>query len=333
MAASKEGLSILKKTFSEFSNDDCSRMAAALAYYTVFSLPALLVLVIMIAGTLWEPQDVSGVIDTQVRDIVGRDGAEQVQAMIESARERMSGSGGLLATLLGIGTLLFGATGAFAQLQDALNRAWEVEPDPESGGVKNFIFKRLLSFGMILGVAFLLLVSLVVSAAISVISAQAAHILPAGISSALLYAIQLALSLGIITLLFAAIFKVLPDAEIAWRDVWVGAAVTALLFVVGKFLLSFYFGRSDPGSTFGAAGSLVLILVWIYYSSMILLLGAEFTQVWARRHGSGIQPSEGAVRVVQERKHVRDGAAGRDSEGHSAADVHPADVTERDRHA
>lgn len=306
MARVKEGFGILKTTFTEFSNDDCPRMAAALAYYTVFSLPPLLVLIILLAGSIWGQQAIQGQIETQIADLIGPQAADQVQTMIRSASEKLAESGGLVATLLGLGALLFGATGAFAQLQGALNQAWEVEPDPEAGGLKNFVFKRLLSFGMILGVAFLLLVSLVVSAVISVVLAHAQELLPQGISGVLLWAVNTALTFGIITLLFAALFKILPDADIDWRDVWAGAAVTALLFTAGKFLLSFYLGRSDPGGAFGAAGSLAIILVWIYYSSMILLLGAEFTQVWVRHHGKEIRPAKGAVRFVTERRPLAD---------------------------
>lgn len=305
MTAARQGLDIVKQTFKEFTEDECPRMAAALAYYTVFSLPPLLVLIILLAGAVWGADAVQGKISTEMAGLLGPEGAEQVQTMIRGASEKLSGSGGLLTTLLGIGALVFGATGAFAQLQDALNRAWEVEPDPEAGGVKNFIVKRGLSFGMILAVAFLLLVSLVLSALITVVGEQASGLLPDGLSAVFLEALNFGVSLGIITLLFAALYRVLPDAEVDWKDVWVGAGVTALLFVVGKFGLGIYLGRSDPGSAFGAAGSLALILVWIYYSSMILFLGAEFTQVWTRAHGGTLRPAKGAVRSSDKKQPLR----------------------------
>lgn len=286
-------LTILKHTFREFSDDDGPSMAAALAYYTIFSLAPLLVLIILLVGLFVEPQQVEGQVVRQIGSLVGPEAAEQIQAMVRRASEHLE-TGGLLTTLLGLGALLFGATGAFAQLQHALNKAWEVKPDPEQGGLKNFIVKRVLSLGMVLGVAFLLLVSLVMSTALSAFGAMLAEAVPF-LGPVMLFLFNAALSLAVITVLFAALFKVLPDAEIGWRDVWVGAAVTALLFVAGKFLIGFYLGRSDPGSVFGAAGSLAVILVWIYYSAMILLLGAEFTQVWTTQAGRQIAPSEGAV--------------------------------------
>ena len=184
----------------------------------------------------------------------------------------------MLATLLGVAALLVGATGAFLQLQASLNKAWEVKPDPKQGGIKQFIRKRLFSFGMILVIAFLLLVSLVVSALISALGHMLQSLLPGGVSEVLLYLVDLVVSLAVITSVFATMFKVLPDAEIAWKDVWPGAVVTAVLFVLGKFLIGFYLGRSNPGEAFGAAGALALILAWIYYSSLILLFGAEFTE-------------------------------------------------------
>jgi membrane protein len=293
---------MLKETISEFLDDNSPRLAAALAYYTVFSLPPLLVLVLMVTGVFVDAGDVRGAIERQMQGVIGAEAARSIQ-MIFSSAER-PGSGGTAATLLSIGALAFGATGAFVELQTALNTVWEVRPDPRTGGVRNFIFKRAFSFGMVLAVAFLLLVSLVLSAALSAFGERLASLLPGTVSEVALRALDLGLSLVFITALFATMFKVLPDARIAWRDVWVGAAVTSLLFVAGKFAIGVYVGRSDPGSTFGAAGSLAVMLVWIYFTGMILLLGAEFTQVWARRHGRGIEPEAGAVRVVQVEKRV-----------------------------
>jgi membrane protein len=182
-----------------------------------------------------------------------------------------------------------------------------VAPDPDKGGIKQFLLKRVFSFGMILSVAFLLLVSLVLSAALTAFGGALGAMLPDGISATLLQVLNQVLSVVVIAVLFAALFKVLPDARIAWRDVWVGGAVTAVLFVVGKFLLGLYLGQSNPGQAFGAAGSLAVLLVWIYYSSMILLFGAEFTQLWAERRGQGIAPERGAMRVVRQRKELREG--------------------------
>ncbi len=290
---------MLKKTIAEFAQDDCLQMAAALAYYTVFSLPPLLVLVIMIAGVQFGEDAVQGRVQEEVTRLVGPQAAEQVQTMISNASESLAGGGNFWATLLGVAALVFGATGAFAQLQKALNRAWNVQPDPERSGVKNFLLKRALSFGMILGTGFLLLVSLTLSALLTAIGTGLQEWLP-GLPINLSRALDFALSFAVITVLFAAIFRILPDARISWRDVWIGAATTAVLFVVGKMAIGFYLGQSDPGSVFGAAGSLALVLLWIYFSALLLLLGAEFTQVWARRHGEAIVPSRGAVRVVRE---------------------------------
>jgi membrane protein len=223
--------------------------------------------------------------------------------MVQSARRPDQGR---LAAIIGLGALLFGATGALSQLQASLNRVWGVKPDPQAGGLKQFVLKRILSLAMVLVIGFLLLVALVVTTAVSAVSERW---LPGSWSRPLLLVANQGADFAVVTLLFAALFKVLPDAKISWRDVWVGAGATALLFVLGKFALGFYLGRSDIGSAFGVAGSLALILVWIYYSGLILLLGAEFTQVWARRYGTEIQPAAGAVRVVERTYSIRDGRA------------------------
>lgn len=288
-------VALLKRTASEFVNDECPRMAAALSYYTVFSLPALLVLILLVAGAVWDPEDVRGQLAAQIDAVMGPATAEQVRAILDQSEQ--PGAGRPLAAILGIGALLFGATGAFIELQAALNRAWNVGPDPEQGGIRNFITKRLLSIGMVLSIAFLLLVSLVLSAVLAAFGDVFTTMLPGEVSEALLVALNFGVSLLVITLLFAAMFKVLPDAQIAWRDVWVGALVTTVLFLVGKFLIGLYLGQTNPGEAYGAAGSLAILLVWIYYSAMILLIGAEFTQVWANDRGRGVEPQEGAVRV------------------------------------
>lgn len=287
-------LGLLKQSVRDFINDDCAAMAAALSYYTIFSLPPLLVLILLLVGALLDPQDVQGGIEDQIRNLMGPAGGAQVRTMIEVADRP---HGGVLPTILGIAALLLGASGAFGQLQAALNRSWQVAPDPRQGGIKSFLIKRVFSFGIILALAFMLLVSLILSAALSAFGTTLGRMLPGELSEPVLQGINFVLSFGVIALLFAAIFKVLPDARIAWRDVWVGAIVTALLFTVGKFLIGFYLGRSNPGEAFGAAGSLALMLVWIYYSSMILLFGAEFTQTWAESRGGGIVPERGAMRV------------------------------------
>lgn len=302
----KNAFSVLKETFNDFLDDDCTSLAAALSYYTLFSLPALLVIIITLVGAIWGQEAASGEIRQQIQSLIGSEAATQVQTMIASAGEGVSEGSGLLPTFIGIGVFLFGATGAFMQLQAALNKVWEVAPDPEVGGVKNFISKRLLSFGMILGMGFLLLVSLAASAAISAFGDVLTRLLPGDFSGHLLGILNFVVSLFIITILFAATFKILPDAIIRWQEVAIGALFTAALFVLGKSLIGMYLGRSDVGSAYGAAGSLALILVWVYYSANILFLGAEFTQSYARHSGSRIVPSNGAVRVVKDIRRVDD---------------------------
>lgn len=289
-------MGLLKDTFKDFSDDECPVRAAALSYYIVFSLPPLLILILLIAGAVFEPAQVQQALNEQMGSFMGPQGAEEIGTIMQEA-ERPGGKG--LKAVLGVAAIIFGATGSFLQLQSALNRAWEVEPDPKQGGIKNMIFKRVLSLGMILGVAFLLLVSLALSAALTAVGGMIGRLIPGG-SEVVAHVINFVLSFVVITGLFAAIYKVLPDARISWKDVRVGAVVTALLFTIGKFLLGLYLGRSNPGEAFGAAGSLALLLVWIYYSSMIVLFGAEFTQAWAIRHGAGIVPKEGARRMNDE---------------------------------
>mgnify|MGYP002779712488 CR=1 FL=1 len=284
---------LLRATVTEFLDDDCGTRAAALAYYTVFALPPLLVLLLIVAGAVWDPADVERVMTSQVGALIGPDGARQIQEMLAHADR--PGSGGIVATLLGIAGLLFGATGAFVSLQDALNRAWEVAPDPQQGGVKQFLTKRLFSLGMVLGLGFLIAVSLALTSGVSALAEAMALPVPEGALQAGIFAAEL-LVLGA---LFATMFKVLPDAIIAWRDAAVGGAVTALLFTLGKFGIGLYLGRSDPGNAFGAAGALAVVLVWTYYAGMILLAGAEFTQQWAEQRGRGIEPEPGAVRVEE----------------------------------
>jgi membrane protein len=299
VAATKQILALAKDTFKEFNKDDATWMAAALSYFTVFALAPLLVLLLQVASLIWDPPQVRDALTGQFQALMGSEVARQVETMMTSA-EQKSASGSGFRLLLSLGGLLFGATGAFVSLQTALNRAWEVEPDPKRGGIKNFITKRLLSLGMVLGIAFLLLVSLAVTAALS----AAGGFLFGGFGETLAHILNFVLTFAVIALLFAAMFKVLPDAKVGWRDVWVGAIATALLFVVGKTLIGIYIGQSDPGSTFGAAGALAVLLVWIYYAAVILLLGAEFTETWMKMHGRAIEPEKGAVRVVEVKKRV-----------------------------
>jgi membrane protein len=308
MANSRPGFfGLVKKSASDFIADDCMDSAAALSYYTIFSLPAILVLLLLLVSAVMDPNDVRGGLESQMQSLMGPNAGEQVRTIIEKSEQKPSG--GLLPTVLGILGLIFGATGAFGQLQKSLNRTWDVEPDPNQGGIKAFLSKRVFSLGIILVVAFMLLVSLVISAALSGMGDRLQSILPSGLSEPVLQALNLAISLGAITLLFAAMFKVLPDAQISWRSVWVGAVVTAILFVVGKYLIGLYLGKSNPGQAYGAAGSLAVLLLWIYYSSLIVLFGAEFTETWAQeRRGETIEPEPGAIRVKREKQRVESSA-------------------------
>jgi membrane protein len=273
---------LLKETFSRWQEDNAARLAAALSFYTIFSLSPLLILLIGVVSLVWDPSAVEGQILGQIEALVGEQGADFVAGMMD---RRGSGGGGVLGTVVGVVTLLLGATGALTQLKAAMNRVWNVTEAPVEG-ILAVIRSRVLSFAMVLAIGFFLLVSLVLNAALSALGGALEGLLPG--SGALLWTLNTVLSLAVASLLFATIFKVLPDVEIAWRDVAVGAVVTAVLFTLGKFLLGLYLGRSGVASAYGAAGALVLILLWIYYSAQILFMGAEFTEVYARRYGSQI---------------------------------------------
>jgi membrane protein len=282
---------VIRQTFSEFVEDECPRLAAALAYYAIFSLPALLALIVAVAGMFASQEQVAGRLTAYMQQTMGDTGAKQIETMLQEAGKP---GRGLVGSLVGIVTLVAGATGVLIELQTALNRAWKVEPDKNQGGIRSFFMKRVLSLAMVLGIAFLLLVSLVASWLLSEFSGYVREWSPAWMSQGLVHAIDLGVSLAIITLLFAALLKYLPDVRLAWADVWAGAVLTSILFVVGKFALGTYLGFSDPTTAFGAAGSLALVLLWIYYSSMIFFLGAEFTQVLAKSRGKAPRPEPGA---------------------------------------
>jgi membrane protein len=295
-------VSLMTGTVMKFLGDNCPQMAAALSFYTFFSLPPLLLLLLIVMGTVLEPAEIQARIIGQIGDLIGPQGAEQVGGMLEHLREREGG--GLLPTLLGAGLLLFGATGAFAQLQGALNTAWQVQQDPARGDIRNFLVKRIFSLAMVLAVAFLLLVSLALTAALAAFGGFVANFTPGAISAYVLWGVENLVALAVITGLFATMFKVLPDAEIAWHDVWIGAFVTTLWFLAGRFAIGLYLGSTDPGTAYGAAGSLAIVLIWVYYSSMVFLFGAEFTHVYATRRGGGVRPDRHAVRVVRETRAV-----------------------------
>ena len=286
-------LTVFKSTAVEFSNNNSFRHAAALSYYTIFSLPPLLLIVITVASAAFGGEAITGQIYGQIKGLVGADAAKFLQDSIAKfALQNKSG----LAMGIGISTLIFAATTFFVTLQESINDIWNLKVKTEGIGIGAFIKQRFLSFGLILSVALLLLISFVVSAVLSAFTGWLQQVLPEVGVLAIKF-IDFVLSLGVTTLLFALIYRFLPDAIIRWRDVGVGAFITALLFVVGKFLIAFYIAKADPGSAFGAAGSAIVLLVWINYSSLIIFFGAEFTQEFADAFGQKVQPKAHAVRV------------------------------------
>ena len=287
-------LSLLKQTASEWMEDDAPTLGAALAYYTVFSLAPLMTIAIAIAGFFFGKEAAQGQIFDELRGLLGEEGGKAVEEMVQSANAQPTA--GVVATIISVIILLFGASGVFGQLQASLNTIWGVKPKP-GRGVLGMIQDRLLSFGFTLVVGFLLLVSLMLTAGIALMADWVGGLMPG--SETLAQILNVVFSLTMITLLFAMIFKFLPDAKIAWRDVWIGAFLTAVLFTIGKFALGIYLGKSGVASSYGAAGSLIVLLLWVYYSSQILFFGAEFTQVYANRFGSRIAPAENAVPVQQ----------------------------------
>jgi membrane protein len=274
----------MKNAAKSWWNDNIPHFGAAISYYTVFALAPILIVAIAIAGFAFGPDAVRGEIVGQIEGLVGHGGAVAVQSMLEGASNTSSG---IFATVVGIVTLFLGATGLFLELQTALNAIWRVKPRPDAG-VRDMVRQRVISFGLVIGVGFLLMVSLVVSAALAAIDKYVGRLFPAYL--VLGQALNVVVSLGVVTLLFAMIYKTLPDVKLAWRDVWAGAVVTAGLFTVGKYLIGLYLGRSATASAYGAAGSIIVLLLWINYSSQIVLLGAEFTRAWVEGMGSKPQP-------------------------------------------
>jgi len=290
----KRYFGLFKQTFTEFGQDKVPRLGAALAYYTIFSIAPLLLIAIAIAGAVLGREAVQGELFAQLRGVLGKTAAEAVQEMVKNAAKPKTGA---IATVAGVITLILGASGVFGQLKDALNTIWDVKPKKTSG-VMGFIKERFLSIAMVFGVAFLLLVSLILDTVLATMGKFAQNHLPGG--EALWQIVQIAFSFCVVTVLFAMIFRFLPDLKIQWHDVWFGAALTSLLFVIGKFALGIYLGKAAVGSSFGAAGSLVVLLLWVYYSAQILLFGAEFTQVYARSTGSLKEQEKTTVKEKEE---------------------------------
>lgn len=274
-------VTLAKETVVRWIEDKASALAAALSYYALFSLAPLLLIAIAVAGLIFGEEAARGHVYAQMAGLVGADSAKAMQGIVANMGQQKSG--GIIATVLGVATLLFGASGVFAQLQDSLNTIWKAK-SPTTNGVLDFFRVRFLSFGMVLGIGFLLLISLILSAGLAALGTFLGGLVPGWVL--LGHVLNIALSLGVITLLFAMIFKVLPDTHVTWKDVWLGALVTSALFTLGKFGIGFYLGKASVASGYGAAGSVVIVLVWVYYSAMILYLGAEFTHVYSMRHGS-----------------------------------------------
>jgi len=286
-------IDLLKQTAQEWITDKAPQLGAALAYYTVFSLAPLILVLLAIVGLLFrnDPAGAWNKISEQMSYFLDKSAVEVVQNIAQKAAQPNKS---LLATVIGVLLALFGASGVFGQLQDALNTVWGVKAKP-GGGIWGFLRSRFLSFAMVGGICFLLLVSLALESVLKAFSHYVQSVLPGGIVIAL--ATYWVFDLAVVILLFAIIFKFLPDAEIRWRDVWIGAGMTAIFFAIGKWALGLYLGSGSAASAYGAASSLITLLLWVYYSSQILLFGAEFTQVYASRAGRCIKPDEYAIRV------------------------------------
>ncbi|MDX5420089.1 MAG: YihY/virulence factor BrkB family protein, partial [Hymenobacteraceae bacterium] len=290
---------LTKRTFKEFIADNPLDYAAIIGFYTIFSLPAVLIITIRIAGAVFGQDAVRGELVNQIGGVIGRNSAVQIQNIIENASQSPATT---IGTLVGVATMIFTATTVFVALQDSLNAMWEVKAKPEKAWL-NLVIARVLSLAMVVSLGFLLLVSLSIDVVLGVIYDYLRQEL-SGVAVYFVTVGNMLVSILISIIIFAAIFKVLPDAKIKWHNVWVGASVTAILFVIGKYILTLYFQHDPLADTYGAAGSLVLILVWVYYTSIIFLLGAEFTQVYSRAHDKGILPEEHAVKVKKKEVEV-----------------------------
>jgi membrane protein len=277
--------SLIKEAVVSWNRDDPWRLSAVVAYYAILSLPGLLVVIVNAVGYLWSPEMVEGEVYDQMESAMGAETADQILNILESARE---GEQTLVSTLISIGGLLFGATGVFYHLQISLNKVWGIQPDPKSEIIR-YLLDRARSFGFVLVIAFLLLMSFVVSALLSAVQDYMGTWFPE-ISLYFVQLMNILVPLVVITVLFALIFKYLPDAYIRWRTVWIGAFITSFLFTIGKELLSYYFSEASPGTMYGAAGSIIIVLLWVTYSCLILLFGAEFSWVYSKRYGYGIKP-------------------------------------------
>lgn len=277
--------SLIKETAIEWNKDDPWRLSAVVAYYAILSLPGLLVVIIGSLSYFWGPELVEGQVYEQVREELGQSAADSLEAIFITASQAQ---GSWIAAIIGIGGLIFGATAVFYHLQISLNRIWDVKSDPKRA-ILRYMIDRAKSFAFVLVIAFLLLISFVISSLISGLQDYLANYLPPALINLIMIG-EFIVAFLVITLLFALIFKYLPDVYISWRSVWVGAFITSFLFAVGKEILSIYFGQASPGNVYGAAGSMIIILLWVTYSSLILFFGAEFTWVYTQRYGYKMMP-------------------------------------------
>src|SRR4051812_10963335 len=285
----------LKKSGSDIGDYNITKLSAALAYYTVFALAPMIIVITSILSFFYKREAIEGRVYGEIKSFVGNDAAAQIQEIIKNAALSPSFT---FASVVGVIALIFSATGVFAEIQTSINLIWNIKTKPKKGGILKMLKTRLLSFSMIVSLGFIALVSLLLNTLIDLIMDRLQRFLPPG-TVYLGYAINLGITLLAIGLLFAIIFKVLPDAKIKWRDVWVGAFATGLLFVLGKFAIGLYLNKSHPGSAFGAAGSMIIILLWVYYSSIILYFGAAFTKNYAQAVGRHIYPNDYAVYIQQ----------------------------------
>ena len=282
---------LLVQAYNAWSEDRVLRFSAALAYYAIFSMAPLVIIAVSAAGLFFGEQAARGEIFQQIERLIGPKAAIEIQAIIQASSDKPKSA---LATLIGLGTLIIGASGVFAQLKDALNAIWGVRLK-KNAGITSMIKDYVLSFSIVLAIGFLLIISLLFSAALQAMTTYMKGIMPLPSFAAPLAELT---SFALLTVLFALIYKVLPDVEIGWRDVWTGAVFTSIFFAIGKFLIGLYLGTSSVASSFGAAGALILILTWVYYSTTIFLFGAEFTKVYAREYGCGIHPSHNAEMIT-----------------------------------
>jgi membrane protein len=294
MKSIKTFFKVIKGTASAFSQDNCIKLAASLSYYTIFSIGPLLIIIISLSAVFYGRDAVQGKLYGQISGLVGSDAALQIQDIIKKSQHANKG---FVGTVIGAVVLFIGATGIFTEIQDSINYIWSLRAKPKRGIVK-FIINRLLSFSLIVSLGFLLVVSLVVSALLDLLSDRLTQYFP-DTTVYIFYVLNIAIILVIITILFAIIFKVLPDGKIRWKDALIGAGFTAILFIIGKAGIGFYLGKSNLGATYGTAASVIIILTWVYYTSIILYFGAEFTKVYALEHGGGIVPNETAVFIIK----------------------------------